>query len=116
MKCSAGTTGNLLALFQYFRQEWMQAMRDCRFGIINNHLEGWHNRFSKKAGKSHVRFYELLHLLIAEQGVVKTFINQLLSRVSVASCLRQVTRTYADVYIRVNTPAAGGHWSSIWKL
>ncbi|KRY03618.1 hypothetical protein T01_2911, partial [Trichinella spiralis] len=34
----------------------------------NNHLEGWHNRLNRKAAKSHNGLYELLQLLIAEQG------------------------------------------------
>ncbi|XP_003375873.1 GDP-fucose protein O-fucosyltransferase 2 [Trichinella spiralis] len=33
------------------------------------------NRFNKKASKSYVEFYELLLLLIVEQGVVETLIN-----------------------------------------
>ncbi|KRX32137.1 hypothetical protein T09_6561, partial [Trichinella sp. T9] len=45
----AGTTGTLAALFQYIRQEWMT---DERL-LTNNHLEGWHNRLNRKAGKSH---------------------------------------------------------------
>ncbi|KRX28628.1 hypothetical protein T09_2263, partial [Trichinella sp. T9] len=40
-------------------------MKDCRFGI--------------KAGKGHNELYELLQLLIAEQGVMDTLIQQVLS-------------------------------------
>ncbi|XP_003368731.1 conserved hypothetical protein, partial [Trichinella spiralis] len=52
----AGTTGNLLALFQYFRQEWMTNERLPLWNVrnvnirTNNHLESWHNRLNKKAG------------------------------------------------------------------
>ncbi|KRY47436.1 hypothetical protein T03_3888 [Trichinella britovi] len=69
----AGTTGTLAALFQYFRQEWMTDERLPLWNVhnvnirTNNHLEGWHNRLNRKAGKSHNGFYELLELLIAEQ-------------------------------------------------
>ncbi|KRX30875.1 hypothetical protein T09_4380, partial [Trichinella sp. T9] len=63
----AGTVGNVSALFQYFRQE------------TNNHLEGWHNQLNRKAGKSHNGLYELLQLLISEQGVMDTLIQQVLS-------------------------------------
>ncbi|KRX29317.1 hypothetical protein T06_12627, partial [Trichinella sp. T6] len=45
----------------------------------NNHLEGWHNRLKRKGGKGHNGFYELLQLLIAEQGVMGTLIQQVLS-------------------------------------
>ncbi|KRX38519.1 hypothetical protein T05_16119 [Trichinella murrelli] len=58
-------------------------MKDCGFEMYimtNNHLEGWHNRLNRKAGKSHNGFYELLELLIAEQGVMDTLIQQVLSR------------------------------------
>ncbi|KRX31533.1 hypothetical protein T05_461, partial [Trichinella murrelli] len=70
----AGTTGTLAALFQYFRQEWMTDERLPLWNVhnvnirTNNHLEGWHNRLNRKAGKSHNGLYELLQLLIAEQG------------------------------------------------
>ncbi|KRY94172.1 hypothetical protein T11_18597, partial [Trichinella zimbabwensis] len=42
----------------------------------NNHLEGWHNRLNRKAGKIHNGLYELLQILIAEQGVMDTLIRQ----------------------------------------
>ncbi|KRY98417.1 hypothetical protein T11_15478, partial [Trichinella zimbabwensis] len=45
----------------------------------NNHLEGWHNRLNRKAGKTHNGLYELLQILIAEQGVMDTLIRQVLS-------------------------------------
>ncbi|KRZ49224.1 hypothetical protein T02_13660 [Trichinella nativa] len=75
----AGTTGNLLALFQYFRQEWMTDERLSLWNVhnvnirTNNHLDG------RKAAKGHNGFHELLELLIAEQGVMGTLIQQVLS-------------------------------------
>ncbi|KRY07446.1 hypothetical protein T12_2474 [Trichinella patagoniensis] len=66
----AGTTGTLAALFQYFWQEWMT---DERLPLWNVH------NLNRKAGKSHNGFYELLELLIAEQGVMDTLIQQVLS-------------------------------------
>ncbi|KRY47806.1 hypothetical protein T03_4222 [Trichinella britovi] len=85
----AGTAGSTLALFQYFRQE------------TNNHLEGWHNRLNRKAGKSHNGFYELLELLIAEQGVMDTLIQQVLSGNVTVGNLRRVNRVYAQKQRRV---------------
>ncbi|KRX72738.1 hypothetical protein T06_13923, partial [Trichinella sp. T6] len=75
----AGTTGNLLALFQYFRQEWMTDERLSLWNVhnvnirTNNHLDG------RKAAKGHNGFHELIELLIAEQGVMGTLIQQVLS-------------------------------------
>ncbi|KRX67866.1 hypothetical protein T06_4849 [Trichinella sp. T6] len=62
----------------------------------NNHLEGWHNRLNRKAGKSHNGFYELLELLIAEQGVMDTLIQQVLSGNVTVGDLRRVNRVYAQ--------------------
>ncbi|KRY58524.1 hypothetical protein T03_17110 [Trichinella britovi] len=80
----AGTTGTLAALFQYFWQE------------TNNHLEGWHNRLNRKAGKGHNELYDLLQLLIAEQGVMDTLIQQALSGNVTVGDLRRVNRVYAQ--------------------
>ncbi|KRX32289.1 hypothetical protein T05_1250, partial [Trichinella murrelli] len=88
----AGTTGTLAALFQYIRQEWMT---DERLRT-NDHLEGWHNRLNRKAGKSHNGFYELLELLIAEQGVMDTLIQQALPGNMTVGDLRRVYKVYAQ--------------------
>ncbi|KRX30991.1 hypothetical protein T09_10420, partial [Trichinella sp. T9] len=67
----------------------------------NNHLEGWHNRLNRKAGKSHNGLYELLQLLIAEQGVMDTLIQQVLSGNATVGDLRRVNRVYAQKQRRV---------------
>ncbi|KRX63820.1 hypothetical protein T09_7627 [Trichinella sp. T9] len=41
----------------------------------NNHLEGWHFKMNRQAGKYHLGFYELLRLLIDEQGSTETLIQ-----------------------------------------
>ncbi|KRX36271.1 hypothetical protein T05_11328 [Trichinella murrelli] len=98
----AGTTGTLAALFQYFRQEWMTDERLPLWNVhnvnirTNNHLEGWHNRLNRKAGKSHNGFYELLELLIAEQGVMDTLIQQALPGNMTVGDLRRVSKVYAE--------------------
>ncbi|KRY11505.1 hypothetical protein T12_12847 [Trichinella patagoniensis] len=98
----AGTTGTLAALFQYFRQEWMTDERLLLWNVhnvnirTNNHLEGWHNRLNRKAGKSHNGFIELLELLIAEQGVMDTLIQQVLSGNVTVGDLRRVNKVYAQ--------------------
>ncbi|KRY29304.1 hypothetical protein T03_11522 [Trichinella britovi] len=58
----------------------------------NNHLEGWHNRLNRKAGKKHKGFYELLELLIAEQGVMDTLIQHVLTNRVYAQKQRQVAQ------------------------
>ncbi|KRY52724.1 hypothetical protein T03_7998 [Trichinella britovi] len=67
----------------------------------NNHLEGWHNRLNRKAGKSHNGFNELLHILIAEQGVMDILIQQVLSGNVAVGDLRRVNRVYAQKQRRV---------------
>ncbi|KRX18117.1 hypothetical protein T07_13777 [Trichinella nelsoni] len=122
----AGTTGNLLALFQYFWQEWMTDERLPLWNVhnvnirTNNHLEGWHNRLNRKADKSHNGLYELLQILIAEQGVMDTLIQQVLSGNATVGDLRRVNRVYAEKQeglpsIRVITPAVVVPWSSSLK-
>ncbi|KRZ04534.1 hypothetical protein T11_10756 [Trichinella zimbabwensis] len=67
----------------------------------NNHLEGWHNRLNKRASKSHIGLYELLQLLIAEQGVMDTMIQQVLSENATVGDLRRVNIVYAKKQQRV---------------
>ncbi|KRY54294.1 hypothetical protein T03_13436 [Trichinella britovi] len=90
----AGTRGTLAALFQYFQQEWMT-------DETNNHLEGWHSRLNRKAAKSHNGLYELLQILIAEQGVMDTLIQQVLSGNATVGDLRRVNKVYAEKQQRV---------------
>ncbi|XP_003368669.1 hypothetical protein Tsp_12929 [Trichinella spiralis] len=103
----AGTTSTLAALFQYFRQEWMTDERLPLWNVYNvnirtnNHLEGWHNRLNRKAAKSDYGLYELLHILIAEQGVMDTLIQQVLSGYATVGDLRRVNKVYAEKQERV---------------
>ncbi|KRY60419.1 hypothetical protein T03_3591 [Trichinella britovi] len=62
----------------------------------NNHLEGWHNRLNRKACKGHDELYDLFQLLIAEQGVMDTLIQQVLSGNVTVGDLRRVNRVYAQ--------------------
>ncbi|KRZ87128.1 hypothetical protein T08_1250, partial [Trichinella sp. T8] len=67
-------TGSIAALFNYFRVEWMPPDRLPMWNVYNvnirknNNLEGWHFKMNRLAGKRHFSFYELLQLLIDEQG------------------------------------------------
>ncbi|KRZ47998.1 hypothetical protein T02_8630 [Trichinella nativa] len=42
----------------------------------NNDLETWHFKMNRLAGKQHFGFYELLQLLIDEQGSMETLNQQ----------------------------------------
>ncbi|XP_003378039.1 conserved hypothetical protein [Trichinella spiralis] len=87
-------TGSVAALFEYFRQELMTPNRMPLWNVYhveirtNNHLEGWHFRMNRQAGKRHFSFYELLRLLIDEQGSTETLIEQVTSGRLTASHLR----------------------------
>ncbi|KRY27660.1 hypothetical protein T01_5486 [Trichinella spiralis] len=65
----ASTTGNLAALFYYFRQKWMTDDRLPLWNVhnvnirTNNHLEGWHSRFNKISGGNKLGLYRLLNYL-----------------------------------------------------
>ncbi|KRZ83135.1 hypothetical protein T08_5119, partial [Trichinella sp. T8] len=54
----------------------------------------WHNRLNRKAGKSHNGFYELLELLIAEQGVMHTLSQHVLSGNVTVGDLRRFNKVY----------------------
>ncbi|XP_003382190.1 conserved hypothetical protein [Trichinella spiralis] len=83
----AGTTGNLLTLFQYFRQEWVTNERLPLWNVrnvnirTNNHLESWHNGLNKKAGGIKLILFSMIHFLKEEKGVMETLINQVLLRI-----------------------------------
>ncbi|KRX74686.1 hypothetical protein T06_11202 [Trichinella sp. T6] len=78
-------TGSIAALFNYFRVEWMPPDRLPLWNVFNvnirtnNDLEGWHFKMNQLAGKRHLGFYELLQLLIDEQGSTETLIQQVTS-------------------------------------
>ncbi|KRZ82289.1 hypothetical protein T08_10516, partial [Trichinella sp. T8] len=76
-----GTTLSLLALFQYFWQEWMTNYRMSLWNAhnvnirTNNHLEGWHNQLNNKAVGNKLGFNKLLLLLLLEQDVMETLMT-----------------------------------------
>ncbi|KRY34827.1 hypothetical protein T01_464, partial [Trichinella spiralis] len=88
--------------FPVFKREWMTDERLPLWNVhnvnvrMNNYLEGWHNRLNRKASKGYNGFYELLQLLIAEQVVMDTLIQQVLSGNVTVGDLRRVNRVYAQ--------------------
>ncbi|KRZ41563.1 hypothetical protein T4C_11853 [Trichinella pseudospiralis] len=49
-------------------------------------LEDWHDRLNSKAANGHNGLYELLQILIAEQGVMETLIQLVLSGEATVDC------------------------------
>ncbi|KRY25979.1 hypothetical protein T01_8104 [Trichinella spiralis] len=72
----------------------------------NNHLEGWHFKMNRQAGKRHLSFYELLRLLIDEQGSTETLIEHVTSGRVTASHLRVKNNKYEDVQLRITVLTA----------
>ncbi|KRX84684.1 hypothetical protein T06_9932 [Trichinella sp. T6] len=67
----------------------------------NNHLEGWHFKMNQQAGKRHLSFYELLRLLIDEQGSTETLIEHVTSGRVTTNHLRVKNNKYEDVQLRI---------------
>ncbi|KRY44941.1 hypothetical protein T03_15107 [Trichinella britovi] len=65
-------------------------------GRIKTWIEGWHNRLNRKAGKSHNGLYELLQILITEQGVMEYLIQKVLSGNATVGDLRRIYNFYAE--------------------
>ncbi|XP_003378537.1 hypothetical protein Tsp_06399 [Trichinella spiralis] len=109
-------TGSIAALFNYFRVEWMPPDRLPMWNVYNvyihtsNDLEGWHFKMNRLAGKRHLGFYELLQLLIDEQGSTETLIQQVTSGRVTASDLQIKNKKYEELQQRIT--AVRVHWSS----
>ncbi|KRY14394.1 hypothetical protein T12_6840 [Trichinella patagoniensis] len=86
----AGTTGTLAALFQYFRQEWMTDERLPLWNVHNVNIRTNNNLKVGIIGSTEKR------LLIAEQGVMDTLIQQVLSGNVTVGDLRRVNKVYAQ--------------------
>ncbi|XP_003381943.1 hypothetical protein Tsp_11043 [Trichinella spiralis] len=96
-------TGSVAVLFNYFRVEWMPPDRLPLWNVYNvnirtnNDLEGWHFKINRLAGKRHLGFYELLQLLIDEQGSTETLIQQVTSgRVTANDLQQRITALTAE--------------------
>ncbi|KRX22896.1 hypothetical protein T07_10707 [Trichinella nelsoni] len=70
-----------------------------------NHLEGWHFKMNRQAGKRHLSFYELLRLLINEQGSTETLIEQVTSGCVTVNDLR-VKNKYEEMQLRITALTA----------
>ncbi|KRX53163.1 hypothetical protein T09_9588 [Trichinella sp. T9] len=104
-------TGSVAALFEYFREECMTCNRMPLWNVYhvetstNNHLEVWHFKMNRQAGRRHLSFYELLRLLIDEQGSTATLIQQVISGCVTVNDLR-VKNKYEEVQLRLTALTA----------
>ncbi|XP_003369569.1 conserved hypothetical protein [Trichinella spiralis] len=105
-------TGSIAALLNYFRVEWMPPDRLLMCNVYNvnictnNDLEGWHFKMNRLAGKRHLGFYELLQLLIDEQGSTETLIQQVTSGHVTASDLQIKNKKYEELQQRITALTA----------
>ncbi|KRZ55125.1 hypothetical protein T02_13521 [Trichinella nativa] len=107
-----GATCSIAALFNYFRVEWMPPDRLPMWNVYNvnihksNDLEGWHFKMNRLAGKRHLGFYELLQLLIDEQGSTETLIQQVTSGRVTARDLQIKNKKYEELQQRITALTA----------
>ncbi|KRY45981.1 hypothetical protein T03_1199 [Trichinella britovi] len=80
-----------------------QRMTPDRMPLWNVHH---HFRMNRQAGKRHLSFYELLRLLIDEQGSTETLIEQVTSGRVTTSHLRVKNSKYEDVQLRITALTA----------
>ncbi|KRY28672.1 hypothetical protein T01_12879 [Trichinella spiralis] len=105
-------TGSVAVLFNYFRVEWMPPDRLPLWNVYNvnirtnNDLEGWHFKMNRLAGKRHLGFYELLQLLIDEQGSTETLIQQVTSGRVTANDLQVKNKKYEELQQRITALTA----------
>ncbi|KRZ92326.1 Retrovirus-related Pol polyprotein from transposon [Trichinella sp. T8] len=78
---NVGTSNQLEALFRYFQREWLPTNKISLWNVhgvsmrINNYMEGWHNRMTKRARKHAPPGF--LQLIIDEQGKTETMVQQI---------------------------------------
>ncbi|KRY07866.1 hypothetical protein T12_8884 [Trichinella patagoniensis] len=92
--------------------EWMPPDRLLMWNVYNvnirtnNDLEGWHFKMNRFAGKRHLGFYELLQLLIDEQGSTETLNQQVTSGCVTASDLQIKNKKYEELQQRITALTA----------
>ncbi|KRX12600.1 hypothetical protein T07_10087 [Trichinella nelsoni] len=105
-------TGSVAALFNYFRVEWMPYDRLPLWNVYNvnirtnNDLEGWHFKMNRLAGNRYLGFYELLQLLIDEQGSTETLIQRVISGCATANDLLIKNKKYEELQLSITALTA----------
>ncbi|KRZ70346.1 hypothetical protein T10_4342 [Trichinella papuae] len=102
-----GVTGSVAALINFFKEEWMTLNRLPLWNVYNinirtnNDLKGWHFKINRHVGKSHLSFYELLQLLIDEQGSTETLNQQMTLGCVIANDLRIKNNKYKEMQLHI---------------
>ena len=77
----AATEYDLEPLFAYYEHTWLQTFKPALWNVhdkitrTNNHMEGWHNKFSSALGKTHPGVHEFVLALKAEQSATEVTIE-----------------------------------------
>ena len=85
LKAGAPADDRVAQFKHYFEETWLNGHYHisewCVWGDdgprTNNHVEGWHDKINRPAGKSHPNIYELVELFKAEQAVTEVTLRQL---------------------------------------
>ena len=85
---------------QYHISEW--CVYNAEGPRTNNHVEGWHNKINRLAGKSHPKFYELVGLFKTEQAATEVTLRQL-KQVEAGGVLAPTRKAYRTKEKRLKT-------------
>ena len=79
LKADAPCVGRIDELVSYFEERWLNGhypLKTWNYYQMegpktNNHVEGWHNKINRAAGKAHPNIFELVELFMGvdEMGV-----------------------------------------------
>ena len=91
----------------YFEETWLNGQYHifgwCVYSTegprTNNHVEGWHNKITRLAGKSHPNIYELVDLFKTEQAATEVTLRQL----EAGGVLAPTRKAYRTKEIRLKT-------------
>ncbi|XP_003382212.1 conserved hypothetical protein [Trichinella spiralis] len=100
-------TGSIAALAEWMPPDRLPLWNVYNVNIrTNNDLEDGHFKMNRLAGKRHLGFYELLQLLIDEQGSTETLIQQVTSGRVTASDLQIKNKKYEELQQRITALTA----------
>ncbi|KRY43116.1 hypothetical protein T01_4750 [Trichinella spiralis] len=100
-------TGSIAALAEWMPPDRLPLWNVYNVNIrTNNDLEDGHFKMNRLAGKRHLGFYELLQLLIDEQGSTETLIQQVTSGRVTARDLQIKNKKYEELQQRITALTA----------
>ena len=85
MKADAPRVGWIDELVSYFKERWLNRPYMLKYWNYyqmegpktNNHVEGWHKKINRAAGKAHPNIFELVELFKTEQANTEVSLVQL---------------------------------------